>query len=236
MKSNKKRGLEFLADKIDQDLRKEIEEIEKREVDIPEEYYEQMRPFIHKLNQELEQNKKKQIRQQWLRMVAVFAVAFVSLNVAALGTSEAYREKVFSLIYNEAQNGITFYYDAESKLLESGKPYWFPNWLPGNFKLCAASQIEDQTLLLFLSDDGQEEIRIITHPADGLLSFDTESLKHEKVQILLSEGYYFQDEENKFSYLLYPIESEIIVIEYNGSSGDSSTLIKIAENIRLNNF
>lgn len=229
MKNNKMSGLDFLANKINQDIVNEIEEIEKRNVEISEEYYEQMGPFIHKLNRELEQKKKKQTRERWMRTAAVFAVVFISLNAAALGTSEAYREKVFSLIYDNNQGSVSFYFDVKGEMVSGWSDYWAPTWLPDGFELTAAEENESGYFLVFKSSDGSQEIRLLEYSTDMGFSFDTETMQMDNLKIGLSDGYYFEDPEQNLCYLLMKKEKTLIIVEYMSENYNSDDVIKIAE-------
>lgn len=230
MESNKKSGLEFLAEKINQDIEREIEEIEKRDVEIPEEYYKQMRPFIHKLNQELEQKKKKQTRQRWMRMAAVFAVVFISLNAAALGTSEAYRDKVFSLFHDEEQGGVTFVFDAEGEMVEDWENYWAPTWIPEGFQLYATDKNESGHFILF-QDDKNQIIRLSEYTSDSQISFDTETLGMEEVSIGQNNGYYFKDTEHPRGYVFWYAVKYPIILEFVGADLNKEVVLKVAENM-----
>lgn len=230
MKRNKKSGLEFLADKIDRDIEKEIEAIEKRDVEIPAEYYEQMHPFIYKLNQELEQKKKKQIRQRWLRMAAVFTVAFISLNAAAIGTSEAYREKVFSLFHDEEHGGVTFVFDVEGEMVEEWEGYWVPTWIPEGFDLYATEKNDIGYFMMFQANP-EEIIRVIEYLPGAQVAFDTDTTEMEPTSISGNDGYLLLDEEHKKGNLLWNIDGSLIVIEIQGVQITKENMLKIAESM-----
>ena len=230
MENKKKSALEFLAEKIDLDIENEIEETEKRDVKIPEEYYEQMRPFIHNLNRELEQKRKKSMRQRWLRTAAVFAIAFISLNAAALGTSEAYRHKVFSLFHDEKHGGVTFVFDAESEMVDGWEQYWVPTWIPEGFQLYATEKNEAGLFMMF-QNDNENVIRLIEYLSDSQVSFDTDTSEMEQISIKGNDGYFLLDEEYKTGKFLWNMEGVLVELEFQGSQISKDDMLKIAQSM-----
>ena len=146
----KTKNLEILAAEIGQEIDEKNAELEARDIEVPEDYHEEMLAFIRKLDQESARKEKKQMRQRWLRTAAIFMVCFVGLNAAALGTSEAYREKVFSLFYDNEQGGVTLNFDPGHELIEEWDDYWYPGWLPEGYQLYAAERSGNMYVLLFL--------------------------------------------------------------------------------------
>lgn len=229
MESKTMNGIEFLSEIIDNDIEKEIEEIKERKVEIPDAYNEQMEPFIQKLSKELNVKKKKRARQRWLRTAALFAVTFISLNAAALGTSEAYREKVFSLIYDDEQGSVNFYFDPTGDMVSDWEGYWIPTWLPEGFQLTTAEKDQFGYYMVFQSGDSKETIRLLEYTSDSGFSFDTETLKMEHVKIGFSDGYYFEDPEQNMCCLLFNQEGMYFLLEYMSEDYNRSETIKIAE-------
>lgn len=227
----KTKNLEILAAEIGQEIDEKNAELEARDIEVPEDYHEEMLAFIRKLDQESARKEKKQMRQRWLRTAAIFMVCFVGLNAAALGTSEAYREKVFSLFYDNEQGGVTLNFDPGHELIEEWDDYWYPGWLPEGYQLYAAERSGNMYVLLFRSENIETELRITTRSADGTLSFDTEWLEREEMDIGIYDGYYFYSKEHNLSYVVLGIEESVIVIEHLGVI-DKTVMKTIAENLK----
>lgn len=153
------------------------------------------------------------------------------MNVAALDTSEAYRAKVFSLFYDEEQGGVHLTFDPGRELLEEWEDYWYPTWLPEGYQLYAAERTEDSDFLLFMSEDTACELRISTCPVESEISFDTEWLNREDMDIGLCEGHYFFSEEQNFFILVLGMEDGILILEHTGKI-DKNDMNKIAENMQ----
>lgn len=223
------KGLKYLAAEIGQELKEKNAELESLVIDIPEDYHEAMLALIRKLDQEERRTKRKTARQHCLRTAAAFLVCFVVFNAAALGTSEAYREKVFSLFYDNEQGGVTLNFDTGHELVEEWEGYWYPSWLPEGYQLYAAERNDAMDCLLFMSEDMENVLRIVSYPPESTISFDTDTLKHEQMKINLYDGYYFYDE---FScYIVIGTDTNTVITEHEGAI-DKEVMKKIAENLR----
>lgn len=227
----KSKGLEMLARQIGQEIEEKNAALLARDIEVPKEYHESMLAFIRKLDQETKRKEKKEARQRWLRTTAMFVVCFVSLNAAALGVSEAYREKVFSLFYDEEQGGVTLSFDPGRELMEEWEDYWYPAWLPEGYQLYAAERTEDTDFLMFMSEDTKQELRITTCPADAEYSFDTEWMSREDMDIGMHDGYYFFNEEQEFYIVVFGTGEKILIAEHTGKI-EKETMQKIAENMQ----
>ena len=227
----KTKNLEILAAEIGQEIKEKNAELEARNIEVPEEYHEEMLALIRKLDQETARKEKKRARQHWMRTAALFMVCFIGLNAAVLGTSDAYREKVFSLFYDNEQGGVTLNFDPGHELIEEWEDYWYPGWLPEGYQLYAAERTELDATLLFVSKDMKGEIRIDTYLSSSITSFDMTWMTKETLDVGIYDGYYFCDEEQKLSYVVLGIDDTVIVIEYLGDS-DKALLESIAENMK----
>jgi pimeloyl-ACP methyl ester carboxylesterase len=146
-------ALEILAQKIGQEIDEKNAELEACDIEVPKEYHNEMLAFIEKLDRESTRKEKKQASKRWLRAASIFMICFITLNGAALSTSEAYRQKVFSLFYDEEQGGVNLNFDPGHELLEEWEDYWYPAWIPEGYYLYAAEQIEDSHFLVFFSEN-----------------------------------------------------------------------------------
>lgn len=212
----KSKNLEILAAEIGQEVEAKNAELEAREIEVPEDYHEEMLAFIQKIEQETAQKQRKQIRNRWLRTAAAFLVCFVGLNAAALGTSEAYREKVFSLFYDEEQGGVTLNFDPGHELIEEWDDYWYPGWLPEGYQLYAAERTDEMDFLLFMSEDTKKELRMTTYPVNASVSIDTEFMVKETIVIGVYDGFYFSSTEQNVYTLIWQTENALFVVTHYG--------------------
>ena len=131
--NKKAKGLNLLAGLIAEDVEKEIEEIEQMDVEVPEELHQHMLKFVRELDRKDAERRKKQFRTRMVRFAAVFCVCFVTMGTLALGTSEALRERVFTLIHNEKDGAVSLCNESEYDVIGSWDDYWYPTWIPEGY-------------------------------------------------------------------------------------------------------
>ena len=226
----KTENLKILAAEIGQEIEEKNAELEARKIEVPEDYHEEMLVFIRKLDQETARKEKKQARQRGLRTAAIFMICFVGMNAAALGTSEAYREKVFSLFYDNEQGGVTLNFDPGHELIEEWDDYWYPGWLPEGYQLYAAERTEEMDFLLFMSRDTKKELRVTTYPANASVSIDTEFMAKEAIEIGVYDGFYFSSNEQNVYTVIWQTENALFAVTHCGKI-EQNIIKKIAVNM-----
>lgn len=226
--NKKDKGLELLAELIAEDMEKELEEIEKLDVEVPEELHQHMLEFVRELDRKDAQRRRKQFRIRAMRFAAVFCVCIITMGTLALGTSEALRERVFTLFHNEEDGSVTLRTKSEYDMIGSWDDYWYPTWIPEGYYLLGADK--KAGVMLFVSDTEEAEIRIVESSLDSNHSFDADTTKADVVKIQEYEGYLFIDQENCSVDVMWLTESRRISIKQKYSL-DESVIFKIAENM-----
>lgn len=209
-----KKGLEKYADKIGKDMETKNAELNHRNVDIPQEYHEKMLDFVKTLDRERKDREQKNKRARSLRIAAIFLVSFVTLNAAAMGMSEAYRNKFFSLFQDDTS--VTLRSENETDLIGDWKGYWYPSGLPTCYKLCAAERDDEASIMLFIDAYGDRELMIQELPIGTSLTYDTETSVREPFIIGSYDGYVFADDLNQIYNVVWKTDDKVISMEFTG--------------------
>ncbi len=244
MKDNKK--MKFSSDDILKETAKLIEEEFKTEMEGYEDAAvrltdeqapidEQFLEFARQYDKEQAQKKKKSRVRRLGRIAAIFLIVTIAMGGITMGVSEAFRLKVFELIFDGEEGGMFLKPEQpkEEELLESlSEGYWYPEYLPEDCELVFVEETETRKAMAFEPEDKSYYITLFEYFADGVsLSFDTEFLVREKVVIGESEGYLFTDEEYNSCVLVWHAEDKVLeVTTYDFS--DREEILKIAKNIK----
>jgi len=176
-------------------------------------------------------SRKKPYRWKKTLQTAVIVLACVIVaNGIALGTSEAFRTKVYSMFFNDEKGSVTLSTEEESELLQDWNGHWYPAYMPEEFQLAAAGSDDDMYALYFKSKDGLAEARIIEMPLDVAINMDTDTTTMEEIAIGYHKGYLFEDRENASITLFILMDEQQIEISADGKIG-KDTVLKIAENL-----
>lgn len=176
-------------------------------------------------------SRKKPYRwKKTLQTAVIVLVCVIVANGIALGTSEAFRSRVYSLFFNDEAGSVTLFTEEESELLLDWNGHWYPAYMPEEFRLVAAGSDDDMYALYFKSKDGLAEVRIIEMPLDVVVAMDTDTNAMEEISIGHHKGYLFEDKENA-SITLFLLMYELqIKISADGEI-DKDTVLKIAESL-----
>ena len=226
--TKKDKGLKLLAELIAEDMEKEIEEIEKLDVEVPEELHQHMLEFVRELDRKDMERRRKQFRTRAMRFAAVFCVCIVTMGTLALGSSEALRERVFTLFHNEEDGSVTLRTESEYDMIGSWDDYWYPTWMPEGYYLLGADK--KAGVMLFVSDTEEAEIRIIESSLEKGQSYDKESTAAQPVTVQQYQGYLFVDSENCSVDVVWETEESILKIDIQNST-DTAMAVTIAENL-----
>ena len=227
--NKKDKGLKLLAELIAEDMEKEIEEIEKLDVEVPEELHQHMLEFVRELDRKDMERRRKQFRTRAMRFAAVFCVCIVTMGTLALGSSEALRERVFTLFHNEEDGSVTLRTESEYDMIGSWDDYWYPTWMPEGYYLLGADK--KAGVMLYVSDTEEAEIRIIESSLNRSQSHDEEFSGFQKIDVQGSDGFLFVDKDNYSIDLMWNTESRIIEIKIQNSL-DETIAINIAKNMK----
>lgn len=223
-------GLETFAKKCDSFIEAEIAELENQDIDIPQDYHEDMLGFIRAQDNKRKAKERKRRCQRFIRAAAIFLVAFVSLNAVAISTSEAYRERIMSLFKDDT--GVILRTEDEYDLIGDWKNFWYPTNLPETYKLSLAEKVEDSFVMLYLDDENSIELRIKEYPVGQGLMFDTDYLAQENLKVGSYDGYIFIDKEHLLHYAVWMTEKDVIYMEFVGNV-TTVEVRKIAEGMKF---
>ena len=159
---------------------------------------------------QIQKKKKNRIYRKFMRMAAIFVIGVVTASVIGLGTSEAFRDKVFEIFHNTSQDSITLRNNEEYELLGEWSDYWYPTYLPEAFTLTAVD--EARKLLMFTKPTG-EEVLIYEESNDINISFDSEHQEYEEISVPFGKGYFFRNDDNHTMDCVILTDSRILQIE-----------------------
>jgi len=169
-------------------------------------------------------------RKKAFQTIAVVLVCVIAASGIALETSEAFKTKVYSLLFDDEAGGVTLRLEEESEALQDWDGHWYPAFMPEEFYLEASGFDDICWVLFFKSEDGSAEVRIIEMPLDMVVSVDTDTTKMEEITIGYHKGYLFEDKENANITLLLPMDEQQVEVKAKGQI-DKKTVVKIAESL-----
>lgn len=230
--------LKEAAKLIEEELKTELEEYEDAAARLMDEQVpvdEQFLEFARQYDKEQSQKKKKIKARRLRRIAAIFLIATIAIGGITMGVSEAFRLKVFDLIFDGEAGGMFLKPEQpkEKELLESlSGGYWYPEYLPEGCELTFAEEYETCTAMTFEPQNKAYYITLFEYFADGVsMTFDTDFLVREKVVIGESEGYLFTDEEYNSCVVVWHAEDKVLEMTTYDFS-DREEILKIAKNIR----
>jgi len=230
--------LKEAAKLIEEEFKTELEEYEKAAVRLTDEQVpvdERFLEFARQYDKEQAQKKKKIKVRRIRRIAAIFLIMTIAIGGITMGVSEAFRIKVFELIFDGEAGGMFLKPEQpeENELLESlSEGYWYPEYLPEGCELKFVEKYETCTAMAFEPPNKSYYITLFEYFADGVsMSFDTDFLVSEKIVIGESEGYIFTDEEYNSCVVAWHAGDKVLeMTTYNFS--DREEILKIVKNIR----
>ena len=148
-----------------------------------------------------------------------------------MGTSEAFRIKVFSFFSNDGDGSVTIRSE-ESQLLAGWEDYWYPEYMPEGFELVGAEQDDMGKYMLFESDNSDENINIIMSKEDNfVIEQNTEETTIEEVEIGYHKGYIATDNLYDICILVWQTDEHLIEVQSENFS-NKEELLKIAESMK----
>lgn len=172
---------------------------------------------------------KRFVKQRWVRFAAIFMICFVTLSAVTMGTSEAFRKRIFNLFGDNKNGVVTLQTKTEHDLIGDWSDYWYPEYMTKDFYLNDA--IEDKKFLFYKNRNQDAYIRIFS-AEEGGISFDPDTTQYEQIQIGLYDAYIFSNNEGVYCILICVTENGIFEIWWEGQI-DMDEIIKIAENMKF---
>ncbi|MBQ6900297.1 MAG: DUF4367 domain-containing protein [Firmicutes bacterium] len=226
--ADKRNGLELLGAEIDKEIQEDIARLESIDVEIPQELHEKMLAFARELDKKRIAKEKKKRRQRMMQTAAVFAAVLIGGNFIALETSEAYRARFMSLFKDDIS--VTIRTEDEYDLIGDWEDYWYPATLPETFVLQGAEKNGDESIMLFVDEVNDVELRVREFPIDAEFSFDHEHFEILEVKIGTNDGYAFYDESSASCSAIWMTDKNVILLDLRGEYSIEK-ILKIAENM-----
>lgn len=171
------------------------------------------------------------VTKRFVRFAAIFLACFITMGSLTIGTSEALREKVFTLFFDNESGSVALRNEIEEEMIGGWKDYWYPTWLPEGFYMLGAR--EEEHLMVYISKNSDSKIRIKEYDLDTSVFLDTETAEIEEKTINDKKVILSIDETNKIMVAIWKSEKKVIEVSIENSI-DKELLIKIVENMKLN--
>ena len=228
--------LEMLADASGESIRAEIDEYKKKAEESPlsssEMPDEEILRMLKSKDRSRAKAKKRQKFSKLTRAAAVFLISVVVVGAIGVGTSEAFRVKVFSIFKNDDTGSVTMINENEEELLADWSDYWYPEYMPEGFVLDGAEADEIEKAMHFSLVNGDAEIIISVGILDYfVISHNIEDCEVEEVDIGYYKGYMFTDKLYNTCDVIWQTDENLMSIDAIGYT-DKGEILKIAENLK----
>lgn len=184
------------------------------------------RAYDRKANKRKVTEKRKRI----LQVAAVFLVCITTMTAIAVETSEAFRVRFYSLFTNETDGSVTLLTEREQEIIGEWEDYWYPTYVPDGFQMVAAEKRDNESVIVFESNDRKISFRIMEFSFNVAISHDTDTNTVEEVRIGYYKGYLFEDVQNQSIDVYWLTDDKQLVVAATGEM-DKETVIKIAESL-----
>lgn len=184
------------------------------------------RAYDRKANKRKVTEKRKRI----LQVAAVFLVCITTMTAIAVEISEAFRVRFYSLFTNETDGSVTLLTEREQEIIGEWEDYWYPTYVPDGFQMVAAEKRDNESVIVFESNDRKISFRIMEFPFNVAISHDTDTNTVEEVRIGYYKGYLFEDVQNQSIDVYWLTDDKQLVVAATGEM-DKETVIKIAESL-----
>ncbi len=216
-----------LAKKIDDEFEKEYFELEELGKDFSSELDRKLLEAAKFYDREYAGSRKKRKNMQLFKKIAVFILAFISVNAVAIGTSDAYRQFIFHGFENEDNDSITFRTQAEQDMIGIWTDYWYPAYLPENYEIVAAEESGKTKYIQIQTTSGT--LLISEYIDGGVISFDTKDTNISDIYINNSVGKKILNGNQTI--IVYPTEMQILEFSFDSEILEQD-IIEIAENMK----
>ena len=173
-----------------------------------------MLTFAREFDKKRIAKEKKKKRQRMMQAAAVFAVVLITGNFIALETSDAYRARFMSLFGGDVS--VTIRTEDEYDLIGDWEDYWYPATLPETFVLQGAEKTGDESIMLFVDEANDVELRVEEYLIGQEIVIDYEYLETTEFNINQYKGYYITDGANAACSLIWMTERKTIVLDVHG--------------------
>ena len=227
--------LEMLGQLAGEMLERETRAYEERIQNTPElrdlEPDEKILAMLRQKDRERAAARRRKKIDKAVRIAAIFLISIVMVGAIGMGTSEAFRIKVFSFFSNDGDGSVTIRSE-ETQLLAGWEDYWYPEYMPEGFELVGAEQDDMGKYMLFESDNSDENINIIMSKEDNfVIEQNTEETTIEEVEIGYHKGYIATDDLYDICILVWQTDEHLIEVQSENFS-NKEELLKIAESMK----
>ncbi|HIU27067.1 MAG TPA: DUF4367 domain-containing protein [Candidatus Fimisoma avicola] len=188
--------------------------------------------MLRAADREREKSKRRAMWRSIGRIAAIFLVCITVAGGIGMGTSEAFRTRVFEFFSSDEESYAGFRSNTEEDMLAGWSDYWYPEYMPDGFIMTYAEDDGWEKFMLFESAENDSAIRIfITYADNYVIQHDTEHNTIEEVRIGIYTGVLAISDEDDTSTLFWQTEDSLINIDGENFS-DKEEILKIAEGMK----
>lgn len=227
--------LKRIAESSKDQILKQNTEYEKRLDMIDEVFHIEPDPAFLEFAQKYDRQRAKTINKRKyskpLQVVAAVLVCGVAASALAVETSEAFRVKLYNLLFDDESGGVSMLTEDESDLIGDWEDFWYPAYKPEGMKMISAQNDGEMKIQLLSSDNGDREIRLMEFPLENVWEIDTDTNDMEPVTVGNFSGYLFEDKDNARIKIIWMLDDRQISLIGTGKI-TTKELTKMAENLK----
>lgn len=220
--------LEKAAEIIENEIEIDIIRAERKAVEVPQDLDEKILAFARKADEEAAQADKKMRSAKILRTVVAVLICAVGITALGMTTSEAFRQRMISLIYNDESGSVQIETEEEKTIINSWSDFWYPSYVPENMEIEYFD--EEEHLINYSSKTDDSFLIIEEFDLDTSISYDTDTTEGKIVEVGDTDGYYFEDNTYKNYGILINMSDRYVSITCSGDWSEEEVM-KIAEKL-----
>lgn len=176
--------MDSYSDILTANIRKEMDELENQEIEIPAQLHERCIDLIAKENKKRRNQKTGKQIMRGLRMVAVFALVMLSLTSVLFVTVEAFRTPIINFFIERNDRYWVVTNDENGDLDTYGKNIDWADPLSGllaeEYELVLIEKNSNKNAVAVYENADAEEIFFSLKPADSAIQLDSEDIQYSK--------------------------------------------------------
>lgn len=145
---------------VSKDLEKDLQEYENRAEALPDEEAPLDENFLKFAREYDGEHRKKNGLRRILKTAAVFLVSLTVLGGITMEASEAFRAKIFDMVFHKDSGVISMDPSTQSKdeMIADMSGYWYPEYLPDGCELVASEDNSFMISFSFMPEDEEYQI------------------------------------------------------------------------------
>lgn len=222
---------ELLQEKNESIMNEYEKMTEKNESIYPNSIDEKILKAVMEYEKEEKAKKKKKLFSVLSKVAVFLIVCAVAVNYVFPEHVEAFKIKVMDVFFDDEAGAVNIKGEGEEALLEGWTEYYYPGYMLEKYSLAGAEKMGERCVMLFLSDDGEHQIKIESLPANSTVNINTDDASVEDVKVGYYKGIYVVDTENENAIITWMNDTNIFNVQ-GDTSVTKDEYIKIAASLK----